>query len=315
MTRALTGIVVSVLAGILTHTIAPTPARADYQDFDQPPHDYWKRPLGDPFTRIKADLEAGRITLDGSSERAYVTSLLDRLSIPVSSQLLVFSTTSLQLRFKHGITGHQGNALGDATAKGVTRTPIELSATVQDLARYPAATSDVLPHLLHEHQVGFVNRLIAAVYRTRSYLHEGGGTLSPAHAERLDDQANILTRYLLFADEAALPAGGVTGDAAFKQAFLRARKSAKDGTSLRDLDGKTRLFKHRCSYMIYSQAFAGLPREVKQRVYRRLLAALSTANPDPAYAYLPPTEKKAILTILEETLADLPTARGILPAR
>src|SRR5207249_6740608 len=42
-------------------------------------------------------LEAGQIELDRSSEKAFVASLLKALDIPASSQMLVFSTTSLQL--------------------------------------------------------------------------------------------------------------------------------------------------------------------------------------------------------------------------
>ncbi len=404
MTRARFGIVLSALAA------ATDAAATDEPDFDQPPHDYWKRPLADPFTRLKPELEGGRVLLDRGSDKAYVAGLLARLGIPVSSQLLVFSSTSLQLHFispsnpralyfnedvyvgwvpggrieivsvdpalgaifyifdvptgaeppriersdrcmnchaaadtsfvpgllvksvlpvvgggsldsyrqreaapghaipfdrrfggwyvtgKHGLGAHHGNTLGDASRGGITTTPIDPGTTVKDLSRYPAATSDVLPHLLHEHQIGFVNRLVAAVYRTRS----------TPHADRLDAEADILTRYLLFADEVVLPAGGVTGDAAFREAFLRTRKSAKNGTSLKDLDGKTRLFKHRCSYMIYSHAFAGLPAELKQRVYRRLAAALN-ATPDAGFTYLPAAEKKAIRMILEDTLPDFRT--------
>src|SRR5262249_7009057 len=67
-------------------------------DFQQPPHDYWTRPLHDPVTQLKADLESGRLALDRSTERAFLLSLLQSLRIPASSQILVFSTTSLQLR-------------------------------------------------------------------------------------------------------------------------------------------------------------------------------------------------------------------------
>src|SRR5277367_486501 len=66
--------------------------------FDQPPHDYWQRPLADRFTRLKEEVEAGRVVLDGSGEKPFLLSLLRALDVPVTSQMLVFSTTSLQLR-------------------------------------------------------------------------------------------------------------------------------------------------------------------------------------------------------------------------
>jgi hypothetical protein len=68
-----------------------------YDDFTQPPHNYWQRPPADRFTKLKDDLESRRIVLDHTSERSFVASLLRALDIPASSQLLVFSTTSLQL--------------------------------------------------------------------------------------------------------------------------------------------------------------------------------------------------------------------------
>ncbi len=46
----------------------------------------------------------------------------------------------------------------------------------------------------------------------------------------------------------------------------------------------------------------GLPREMKQRVRRRLQAALDTGRPDPEYVYLPAAEKAAIRLILADTL-------------
>src|SRR5258708_11527637 len=78
--------------------LGATAAFAAEPTFDQPPHDYWHRPLTDRFTRLQADLAAGRVVLDASGEKPFLLSLLRALEIPVTSQMLVFSTTSLQLR-------------------------------------------------------------------------------------------------------------------------------------------------------------------------------------------------------------------------
>lgn len=389
---------------------------AGYDEIDQPPHNYWQRPLKDRFSRLKADLESGRVPLDHTNEKAFVVSLLKALEIPASSQMLVFSTTSLQLslitpanpralyfnedlylgyiprgrieivsldpelggifyifdipkdaqsprversdrcmkchagadthyvpglvvksvvpgprggslmafrqeqtghdipldqRFGGwyvtgipGFTNHWGNLIGRLSAGQLTKTMIQ-PGTLFDWTRYPAATSDILPQLLHEHQAGFVNRCVEAAYRARTCMQAGNGRLASAHAEELDQQARQLTRYLLFADEAPLPAGGVLGDATFKADFLRNRRTAADGSSLKDFDLRTRLFKHRCSYMIYSPVFQGLPPVMKERVYRGLAEALSVVCPDPNYAFLPAAEKQAIRKILQATLTDL----------
>jgi len=388
-----------------------------YQDIDQPPHNYWQRPLNDPFTRLKARLDSGEIPLDRSHERAFLESLLRALDIPPSSQMLLFSTTSLQLslikpynpralffnedvylgyipggkieivsldpeiggifyimdipraegplrierstrcmnchaaadtgyvpglviksvipgpnggslksfrqeRTGHdipleerfggwyvtghgGFTNHWGNLAGRLAAGALTTVPMNPAELAQP-ARYPHTGSDLLPQLIHEHQAGFVNRVLEAGYRARTALHSSQGKLTTEQEGELADQAGRLTRYLLFADEVKLPSGGVAGDEAFKRDFLQAKRTAKNGASLRDFDLQTRLFRHRCSYMIYSRVFQGLPAEMKQRVYLRLREALDPRRPHPDYAYLPVAEKTAIRVILKETLPDLP---------
>ena len=387
-------------------------------DIDDPPHNYRLRTPQDRFTRLKAALESGEIALDRSSEKAFLVSLLKALNVPVTSQMLVFSTTSLQLnvispanpralyfnedlyvgfiprgrleivsldpelggifyiadipdetrafraersdrcmnchvsedtryvpglairsvipgpgggslegyrrgesghgipfnqRFggwhvtgRHGITNHLGNLTGRMTA-GEIITISNPPGSRFSFEKYPVATSDILPQLLHEHQAGFVNRVVEAGYRSRAALHASNGKLTPAQATELDEQAKIITRYVLFADEVPLSAGGVEGDAAYKADFLSTRRATADGISLKDFDLRTRLFKHRCSYMIYSPVFAGLPVPMKERIYRALASALNTTNPNKDYAYLPAAEKEAIRRILAATLPDFPT--------
>jgi hypothetical protein len=203
---------------------------------------------------------------------------------------------------QHGITNHWGNLTGRLMDGNLIKVPNAPGARFS-FDKYLVASSDVLPQLLHEHQAGFVNRVVEASYRARTALHAGKGKLTPEQAVELDEQARIVTRYLLFADEAPLPTGGVEGDALYKADFLRAGPVATNGLSLRDFDLRTRLFKHRCSYMIYSKLFESLPSELKNRVYQCLRSALD-ANKD--YAYLPIAEKKAIRSILKATIPDLP---------
>ena len=253
-------------------------AETSFHDLDAPPHRYHERTPQDRFTRLKGDLESGKIALDHTSDRALLQSLLAALDVPVSSQMLVFSNTSLQLRLisprnpralyfsddlyvgwvpggrievvgidpelggiyyifdppvgaqplrversercmnchagddtgrvpglvvksvvpgpgggsltafrieqsGHGIpladrfggwvvTGagarlrHQGNAVGRFNEGTLTLTPIA-PGTQFDFARYPVATSDVLPQLIHEHHQAFtpINSLTPTRYR------------------------------------------------------------------------------------------------------------------------------------------------------
>ncbi|MCW5559803.1 MAG: hypothetical protein KIT22_18455 [Verrucomicrobiae bacterium] len=393
-------------------------AEVTYRDWDQPPHRYFERTPSDRFSRLKSLLESGQTPLDRSGERAFLVSLLQLLEIPESSQMLVFSTTSLQLRLispsnpralyfneevyvgyipggrieivsvdpelggvfhildvpkgaetlkierstrcmnchasdntgfvpglaiksvvpgpsggsldsfrreqtGHGVpladrfggwyvtgsggfTNHWGNLIGELSAGGVTKIPVAPGQRF-DFSRYLVATSDLLPQLVHEHQAGFVNRVVEAAYRARTYLHADGEPegLTKEHQEDLDQQARTLARYLLFADEVPLPAGGVSGDPRFKADFLRNRR-AVNGASLKDFDLGARLFRNRCSYMIYTDVFMGLPSAIQDRVWAQLDRALDLENPDPEYAYLPAEEKRRIRVILRGTVAKLP---------
>ncbi|MFP6854885.1 MAG: hypothetical protein VB980_03815 [Opitutales bacterium] len=390
----------------------------EYPGFREPPHDYQKRIPTDVFTRIKDDLQTGKIKLDQSSEKACVESLLRSLEISPSSQLLVFSTTSLQLsrispanpraiyfnedlyigwvpggrievigidpewgsityifdvpqggkppliqrstrcmnchasveigdapgllissvvpgpgggslegfrqeetghgiawadRFggwhltgKHDIKKHWGNLTGELSKAGLKKIPNQPGQHFR-LQRYPVPSSDALAHLLLEHQVGFVNRFISATYRARAVLAGAVEEINESEVDAfLEKEASVLTRYLLFADEVKFPTGGIAGEVSLKNHFQARARRASDGLSLRDFDLKTRMFRYRCSYMIHSASFQGLPTQLMSRVFTRMNAALSLEEPLPEYAYLPVSEKRIIRRILRDTLPLLP---------
>jgi hypothetical protein len=377
-----------------------------------PHHGYETRQPLDRFTRLKAALEAGEVSLDPSGELPLLRSLLVALEVPVTSQLLVTSATSLQKRlvsprrpraiyfnddtyvgfvpggqmevvsidpelggifylfdrfsagrvprvqradncmtchaprsldespglavesvipgrtgggemaFRRGQSGHavplelrlggwivtgapgslrhRGNVIVEREAESVRERPVA-PGELFDLKRYPVATSDIVPHLLLEHQVGFVNRAVQAAYRVRFLERRNAGHLE-AFAPEIDALARGLVRYLLFADEVPLPSGGIEGDALFKSDFRAVRRMSRDGDSLRDFDLRTRLFAYRCSYMIDTPSYAGLPSTLKSRVEAVLAGALDDGAREPEFAYLSPEERRRIRTILRGDL-------------
>lgn len=181
---------------------------------------------------------------------------------------------------KHSITNHLGNLTGRYVAGSLVKLANNFGANFNP-DKFLVQTSDILPHLIHEHQAGFINRATLAAYKLRE---------DPA---QLGEQAKILAGYLMFEDEAPLPAGGVEGDPEFKSAFLSQRKTGPAGASLKDFDLQTRLFKHRCSYMIYTPLFQALPAPLKQSIYRRILDSKLE-------------EQGTIAGILRATLPDFP---------
>lgn len=195
---------------------------------------------------------------------------------------------------------HLGNLLGVGAGGGYTRLE-NLPGTRFDWNRYPVKTSDLFPHLLLEHQIGFHNLVTLGLYRTRDALEAGNGSVRNEDRAALDEIAWRLVKYILFAQEAALPAGGVKPDPAFANAFLARRRAGGSGASLRDLDLGTRMFKYRCSYMVYTNGFVSLPLEMKRRVFKGLSIALRDEGAPPEFAYLPVAEKRMIRTILKET--------------
>jgi hypothetical protein len=114
-----------------------------------------------------------------------------------------------------------------------------------------------------------------------------------------DEAAKELVDALLFKDEAELGENGVEGDVAFQDAFSERYPRTKDGKSLADFQLQERIFKLRCSYMVYSQPFQDLPPRVKGAVMARLKVRLS--GPEAA-EWLKEGERGKIAAILAETL-------------
>lgn len=84
-------ILISLLSAIVLH--AEEAPRIPFKDA---PHSYFQREPKDAFSKLIKQVEAGEVQLDTSSQKAHLISLLKALDIPVASQLLVYSATSLQ---------------------------------------------------------------------------------------------------------------------------------------------------------------------------------------------------------------------------
>ncbi|MEO1982223.1 MAG: hypothetical protein ABGZ23_28120 [Fuerstiella sp.] len=84
---------------LLMVTLAALPAAAMGQlGFERPPIDYHNAPTHDPVIQLQQQLDTGAVTLEFDETHGYLPSLLKTLDVPISSQVLVFSKTSLQIR-------------------------------------------------------------------------------------------------------------------------------------------------------------------------------------------------------------------------
>ncbi len=224
---------------------------------------------------------------------------------------------------KHGKDRHMGNVIATTNGDQVEINR-EQGANVVSLDRfistkpYLTNTSDIVALMVLEHQCTMHNRFteasksareaIARQINLQKILHEPVTDIPQGSAHSvIHSQASKVVKHLLFYDEYALHDGGIEGSPAFQDTFRNDRHETADGRSLKDFQLLNRLFKYRCSYMIYSKAFDAMPKQLKDQVYAQLFAVLSGQDKSKDFAYLSSTERQHIKEILLETKKDLPT--------
>ncbi|WP_345325106.1 hypothetical protein [Novipirellula rosea] len=418
-----------VLCGVLammTSFLCGATASAQRDSFEGPPINYMTAATNDPVSKLAAKVETGEVCLSYDRQHGYLKSVLEALDVPISSQTLVFSKTSLQLRrisphrpralyfnddvyvgwcqrgdviefaatdakqgamfytlsqsedaapkfvrdrgqcltchassrtqnvpgylvrsvfadsggqpilgsgtyntdqtspFEerwggwyvtgtHGEMRHMGNITyeeddtdGDREA-GANRESLE---GIVSTTPYLSPHSDLVALMVLEHQTQMHNAIAAANYETREAIHQSyqmnefleraPDYLSESAQRRIASSADRVVNHLLMCDEFALTSP-VQGTSGFAEEFAaRGIRDAK-GRSLRDLDLNTRLFRYPCSYLIYSDAFDGLPEQVRSKIIDRLTAILENKVDDPEFAHLTPTMRSEILAILRQT--------------
>ncbi len=220
----------------------------------------------------------------------------------------------------HGAQRHMGNVI----ARDRTRPSdldVEDGANVTDLSdrvstdRYLTDHSDIVALMVLEHQTEMHNLITAANYQTRLALHSNDVMnralerpdefISDSTHRRVASAADDLLEYLLFVDETPLT-DAIRGTTCFAEKFTSLGPRDEKGRSLRQFDLKRRIFKHPCSYLIYSDAFRALPPRVKEKVYRRLWEVLTEEDRSETFEHLSSADRLAILEILRDTNTDLP---------
>jgi hypothetical protein len=245
--------------------------------------------LGTPPRFVRPDrcltchLSANSLGVPGILVRSMFTEGTGRTR-PQLGSAIVDHRTPLEQRWggwyvtgSHGRARHMGNAMvavalerGEDAISDVTLNRAALDARV-DRSKYPASSSDITALMVFDHQGHAMNLLTRLGWETRIALADGAAEFSTGELRAL---VNDAADYLLFVDEPPLVAP-VRGISKFAEAFSAAGPRDRNGRSLRELDLQTRLFKYRCSYMIYSPAFAALPPEARTALLARMREILT----------------------------------------
>jgi hypothetical protein len=217
----------------------------------------------------------------------------------------------------HGSARHMGNRFtvdDSGTLEAAGSGDITTLDRFFDPGRHLAPHSDLVALMVLEHQVRLTNLITRVAWETKlalAYhanravmLNEPAGEWSDSTRRRIEQPAEVLLRSLLMIDESPLTSP-VSGTSGFEREYSARGPRDSRRRSLYELDLNRRLYRYRCSPLIYSEQFAGLPREVRDYVSRRLVEVLEGTDRSADFAGITDEERTAALAILDETLPDL----------
>jgi hypothetical protein len=166
-----------------------------------------------------------------------------------------------------------------------------------------------------EHQARMHNLLTLVNYEARTALRyqqvlnemmkEPADRMTDSTRRRFRSAAEALLKYLLFIEEAPIK-GEIKGTTTFAADFVKPGPRDGRGRSLRDLDLKTRLFAHPCSYLIYSKSFDEIAAPMREYVLRWLWEILTERDKSETFKPLVSKDRRAILEVLRETKPNRP---------
>ncbi len=246
------------------------------------------------------------LRVPGLLVRSFLTDLHGR---PISGYSQISHDKPLEKRWggwyvtgTHGEMVHLGNVFGKEAIKESKANPAYLTNLKQidqffDTSKYISPHSDLVAHLILDHQVHGHNLI------TRVSMEE--------QLRLKSDVEDRLLRYLLFLDEAELTAP-LKGTTSYQDWFQQQGKRDSKGRSLKDFDLETRLFRHRLSYLIYTDSFNKMPQTARLRVLREIYAFMNATDGELEQVWdvspeeFPWQERQSIVQIVAETLPDCP---------
>ena len=150
-----------------------------------------------------------------------------------------------------------------------------------------------------------INLLTRLNWESRVAASSGHAIEQDATVRRL---ANELADYLLFAGEAP-PLPELTPRAGFRRQPRGENAGGSARPFVRAAGLVDRLLRYPCSYMVYSDAFDGLPTAIKSVVYQRMIESLVGDRSRTRRGRIVPADaRRAALEILRDTKPDFPSA-------
>ena len=221
---------------------------------------------------------------------------------------------------RHGAGTHLGNltyrkrpeAADGSDPAGLNQT--DLGARF-DASGYLSPHSDLVALTVLAHQASAHTILAKASFDARMALHreaalnrelgEPADHRWPSTTTVLESSATSLVECFLFAGAAPLPAP-IEGTTTFAADFASAGPRDAKGRSLRMFDLRERLFRHPCSFLVYSQSFDALPEELRRRFWSRMDAVLQEQSCEDRFGHLTAADRSAIRDILGATKPGVP---------
>jgi len=197
---------------------------------------------------------------------------------------------------------HEGNITFSGRGNTSNQVFVDWIDSAPETRGYLSSTSDIVCLLVFDHQMHAINLLTRLNWESRIAAAEGRAPAADGAIQRL---VNDLADYLLFVGESP-PAVPLVALHDFVRRLETKTPKDRLGRSFGQLDLNRRLLRYPCSYMVYSEAFDGLPAAVKDAVYRRINDILSGNDRQPKYARLSADDRLAVLQILRDTKPDFP---------
>src|SRR5438132_8917491 len=163
---------------------------------------------------------------------------------------------------------HEGNITFSGNGNTSNQVFVEWINSAPETRGYLSASSDIVALLVFDHQMHAINLLTRLNWESRAGA-------SDVMIRRLGHE---LADYLLFIGEIP-PAAALNPMPGFAKSLDARTPEDHLGRSFAQLDANNRLMRYPCSYMIYSEAFDGLPLAIKPAVYARMVDVLSSDAP------------------------------------